>query len=137
MKFLLKSITLLGVLAMTTSTVVAQSNTEIIKFPHEVEKKFTLKAEDGITYQIQLKKNDKLDFQAGGMYTDGSEGQGLTIALRQKKDTAETTVHVEAAPGEPVQFNAPTDGTYEIVVMNPGTKKAKIFCNIVLNGRSE
>lgn len=127
---------LIGVFALVS---LAQSNSKIIKFPagkNSVVEKFTLKAEDGIAYMVKLIQFNLIKFQVGGLYTNGSEAQGLEIKLR-KADNWDDTL-AEAAPGEEVEYQAQKgDGDYEIVVMNPGNRRANITLNLCVNCASE
>lgn len=117
----------------------AQSNSKIIKFPsgkNSVVEKFTLNGEDGIAYMVKLKQFNLVKFSVGGSYTNGSDAQGLEIKLR-KSDNWDKIL-ASAQPGEEVEYQVQKgDGDYEIVVMNPGNRKANITLNLCVNCASE
>lgn len=137
-KLLMKSLAVLMIVGAFALVSFAQSNSKIIKFPNgknSVVEKFTLNAEDGIAYMVKLKQFNLVKFQVGGLYTNGSEAQGLEIKLR-KSDNWDDTL-AEASPGEEVEYQAQKgDGDYEIVVMNPGNRKANITLNLCVNCES-
>lgn len=138
-KSLLISLALLMMIGAFVLDSSAQSNSKIIKFQsgkNSVMEKFTLNAEDGIAYMVKLKEFNLIKFQVTGSYTNGADAQGLDIKLRKANNWDENLA--EAQPGEEVEYQAQKgDGDYEIIVMNPGTRKANITLNLTLNGESK
>jgi hypothetical protein len=119
-----------GLVALATN-LPAQSNSKNIEFPKaEVTEKFTLSPEDGIGYRVTAEKGKTIKFSVGGSYTDGSDAQGLEIRIVKSDDYDK--VLATASPGEEVQFQVKSAGDYEVIVMNPGTKRAKINAFIAL-----
>lgn len=137
-KIMMKSFVVLMMVTSFALVSLAQSNSKIIKFPNgknSVVEKITLNAEDGVAYMVKLKEFNLIKFQVTGSYTNGADAQGLEIKVR-KADNWDATL-AEATPGEEVEYQAQKgDGDYEIVVMNPGTRKANITLKLTLNGES-
>ena len=138
-KMMMKSLVVLVMVAAFALVSLAQSNSKIIKFPsgkNTVTEKFTLNGDDGIAYMLKnLKQYNLVKFSVGGLYTNGVDAQGLEIKLRRADNWDDTLA--EAAPGEDVEYQVQKgDGDYEIVVMNPGKRKANITFTVTLNGES-
>lgn len=138
-KMMMKSLAVLMMVGAFALVSLAQSNSKIVKFANgknSVVEKITLNAEDGIAYMVKLKQFNLVKFTVSGSYTNGADAQGLDIKLR-KADNWDDTL-AEAQPGEEVEYQAQKgDGNYEIVVMNPGKRKANITLNLTLNGESK
>lgn len=136
---LVRSLLILILVGLSAIVSFGQSNSKIIKFPSgkdSVVEKITLNAEDGIAYMVKLKEFNLIKFQVTGSYTSGADAQGLDIKLRKADNWDETLA--EASPGEEVEYQVQKgDGDYEIVVMNPGNRKANITLKLSLNAESE
>lgn len=113
----------------------AQSNNKRVQFAKgkkSAVEKFTLPAEDGITYILGVKQWQLMKFTVSGLYTDKTEAQGLEIKLTKLGEDDE--VLAEAAPGEEVEYQfVNSGGDYVITVMNPGRKRANITLNVSIN----
>jgi len=113
----------------------AQSNNKRVQFAKGKKsaiEKFTLPAEDGITYILGVKQWQLMKFTVSGLYTDKTEAQGLEIKLTKLGEDDE--VLAEAAPGEEVEYQfVNSGGDYVITVMNPGRKRANITLNVSIN----
>lgn len=132
MKYPVRIALIIGLgLAAMAANLPAQSNSKIIEFPKaEVTEKFTLSPEDGITYMVKAEKGKTIKFSVGGSYTDGVDAQGLEIRIVKTDDYDK--VLATATPGEEVQYQVKSAGDYEVIVMNPGNKRAKIIAYIAL-----
>lgn len=130
----MKSLMVLMIVGAFAAISFAQSNNKVIKFAkgkNSTVEKFTIPANDGITYVFGAKEFNLLNYTVGGLYTDGTEAQGLSIKLTKMGGKK---VLVESSPGEPVEHQIQTgNGDYVITVMNPGPRKAKITMNFSIN----
>lgn len=131
---MIKSLIILMIVGVFATVSFAQSNNKRIQFAkgkNSIVEKFTIPANDGITYIFSAKQFNLVKYTLGGLYTDGTEGQGLQIKLTK---TGGKKILVESAPGESVEHQIQTgNGDYVITVMNPGPRKAKITLNFSIN----
>lgn len=134
-KIVMKSFVVSIMIAAFALVSFAQSNSKIVKFTagKNVVEKINLPAGDGIVYLLQnLKENNLIKFSVGGLYSNGSEAQGLGIKLI-KSDIYDTPL-AQAQSGEEIEYQVQAgNGDYEIVVMNPGNKRANITLNVCIN----
>lgn len=139
-KIMMRSLVVLMIVGAFALVSLAQSNSKIIKFPNgknTATEKFTINGEDGIAYMIKgLKQFNLVKFSVGGLYTNGVDAQGLEIKLRKTNNWDD--ILAEAQPGEEVEYQVQKgNGDYEIVVMNPGKRKANITFTVTINGESK
>lgn len=113
----------------------AQSNNKRVQFAKgkkSAVEKFTIPAEDGITYILGLKQWQLMKFTVSELYSNKTEAQGLEIKLTKLGEDDE--VLAEASAGEEVEYQfTGGGGDYVITVMNPGRKKANITLNVSIN----
>lgn len=135
---IIRSLAVLMVIGAFTIVSFAQSNSKIIQFAAgktSAVEKFTLTANDGITYLFKVKQGDVIKFSVTGLYTNGADAQGLTIKLT-KLDKYDDVL-AEASPGEEVEYQVNSGGDdYVITVMNPGTRRANIALNLTITPTS-
>lgn len=131
----MKSFVVSMVIAAFALVSFAQSNSKIVKFTagKDAVEKFNIPAGDGIAYQLQnLKEFNLIKFSVGGLYSNGSEAQGLRIKLI-KADKYDKVL-AAAQPGEEVEYQVQAgNGDYEIIIMNPGNRMANITLNLCIN----
>lgn len=132
-----KSLAVLMMVGALTIVSFAQSNNKRIQFAKDKNsavEKFTLPANDGITYILGVRQWNLLKFTVTGLYADKADAQGLTITLTK---LGSDKVLAEASPGEEIEHQFADSGDYVITVMNPGTRRANISLNVSINAESE
>ncbi len=132
-KMMTKFVAVLVIIAAFSIVSFAQSNSKIVVFAKgkkSAVEKFTLPGGDGITYIISAKQWNLMHFTVTGMYTDGTDAQGLTIKLTK---LGSEKALATASPGEEVEYQFDKDGDRVITVMNPGKRKANITLNVSIN----
>jgi hypothetical protein len=116
----------IGLLIALAFDAFAQTGNKVIPLPAgktSIVEKAVIPGDAGVDYTFTVAKGSTVKFFVGGLYSDGSEGQGLLISLA-KADKKKKPL-VEAAPGEEIVYPVKSAGEYVIIVNNPGDQKAK------------